>query len=586
LVFIPALLFVNQVFMSSNQADVPEPSFLRWRPWLPSILTLSGFLPLLLWHVGHLLERPHYQFVLLLPVAFWLLITSLPEGSPRTYRKVDQWTAALILLVAFGGLAVATFFWSPWLAAVAFLLAAFATLLFWGGRGLLQQWLPVWAFSLILIPLPFGLDEDLIVRLRNLTTQLSSLVLDQFGVLHQAYANIIELPGKSLFIADACSGIHSLYVLTAVAMFVAAWHRRSLIHILCLLTSTFFLVLVENIARIILVAVAWTKATDLSVGTPHTILGILLFGLSAGLVFSIDQFLQFFLPENFVALFKKAWNAAEGINDRLDERKKAKSIVAVLPNHLPRLWVAFACIFPFLGLTQLFQMPGTPPQVLAAFEASLELPKFGSDGLPTSLLGFEQENFEIIRRVEGDPFGLESQQWTYRKGNLKAAVYLDYPYTQTHDLCECYSQIGWRIIDPGVLKAGTAVIGNQPLTLGESVAKAKLSRDFYGDAFILFSQFDLSDNRIAVVKVEIRGSVEDRITRRWNANQQESLPDNVPNPVKPPYVQIQLFASGLDPEIQDQQMVELVALYEVARNELRAKVLEAASSKQLPGVNP
>jgi exosortase len=464
------------------------------------------------------------------------------------------------------------------------MIAAFATLLFWGGRETLRQWFSVWFFGWILVPLPFGLDEDLIVRLRNITTRLSSHVLDQMGIMHQAYANVIELPGKSLFIADACSGIHSLYVLLAVALFVAVWNRRGVLHTSGLLVSTFFLVLVENIARIVTVAFAWTRGTDLSLGTSHLVLGLILFAISASLVFSIDQFLLFFLPESISGLLRKAWNSAHGINDRNDERKRAVGSAAVVLTESSKTWRYLASVFPILGVLQLVLLPGEAPQVLAAFEARLELPEFGLEVLPESINGFAREKYQIVRRVEGDPFGLESQQWTYRKGNLTASIYLDYPYSQTHDLCECYSQIGWQIGEPGVLKAGTASIGGQPVELKESIAKAKLTREFYGDAAILFSQFDLSGNQIAAVKVEIRGSVEDRIVRRWRSGQQAEEVDKAPlNPVKPPFVQIQLFATGFDSENEEQQFAELLGLYEILRNDLRSRVLKVVSDRGVSG---
>jgi exosortase len=556
----------------------------RWRPWVPACLTLAGFLPLLVWHIGQLLERPHYQFVLFLPVAFWMLATSLPEKQGRGASKLDPWVAGVLLAGSACGLIVASVFWSPWVAVVAFMIAAFATLLFWGGRETLWQWFSVWFFGWILVPLPFGLDEDLIVRLRNITTRVSSHVLDLMGIMHQAYANVIELPGKSLFIADACSGIHSLYVLIAVALFVALWNRRGVLHTSGLLVSTFLLVLVENVARIVAVAFGWTRGTDLSLGTSHLLLGLILFAISACLVFSIDQFLFFFLPESISGLVRKAWNSAHGINDRNDERKRALNNPSAVLIESSMSWSILASVFPILGVLQLAILPAEAPQVLAAFDAQLELPEFGQDELPQSINGFSCEKYEIIRRVEGDPFGLESQQWTFRKGNLTASVYLDYPYSQTHDLCECYSQIGWQIVEPGVLKAGTASIGNLSVELKESIAKAKLSREFYGDAVILFSQFDLSGNHIAAVKVEIRGSVEDRIVRRWRSEQQSKEVEKTPlNPVNPPFVQIQLFATGFDSENEEQQLVDLLGLYEILRNDLRSKVLKTVPDRRIPG---
>ena len=263
------------------------------QPWIVCSIVALGFGPLLYWHVVGLLERPHYQFLLFLPFALWILIASLPARTPAASKpasNLDIAFSALMLGVSAVGLAFATWSWSPWIAAVSGMLAFFSLLLFIGGRNRAVRWFPVWMFCWILIPLPFGMDEDLIVRLRTVTTTMTSAVLDQLGILHQTYANVIELPGKPLFVADACSGIHSLYVLMAMALFLAMFQRRSLLHAFLLLCSTFGLVLVENVARIVTVAAALGWRMDLSIGFNHTLLGVSLFCASAVLIFTTVKY--------------------------------------------------------------------------------------------------------------------------------------------------------------------------------------------------------------------------------------------------------------------------------------------------------
>ena len=45
-----------------------------------------GFGPLLYWHVVGMLERPHYQFLLLLPVAAPVLIGATRASGPSRRR--------------------------------------------------------------------------------------------------------------------------------------------------------------------------------------------------------------------------------------------------------------------------------------------------------------------------------------------------------------------------------------------------------------------------------------------------------------------------------------------------------------------
>ncbi len=250
-----------------------SPTRERIRTLLLLGLVLVGYLPLLVWHIGGLLQKPHYQFIVFLPIGLWLLLQRDESPEQRAPAQARGWLgtlfAAALLLVAFAGLVFASHVWSPWLGAVSALVATFACLWWACGKGNLSRWLPAWVFCWLLIPPPFGMDEDLIVGLRGVTTRMTSAVLDQLGILHLSYANVIELPGKSLFIADACSGIHSLYVLMAMALFLGLFNGRSTLHIIALLISTFGIVLFENVAR--LVAVAWGLRwrMDLSEGPDH-----------------------------------------------------------------------------------------------------------------------------------------------------------------------------------------------------------------------------------------------------------------------------------------------------------------------------
>ena len=268
------------------------------RPFSIALLVGVGFVPLMYWHIVGLLERPHYQFLLLLPVALWLLISTVPATKTNTVSNSAAVISVLLLAIAALGLGFATWGWSPWIAAISSLAAFSSVILGCGGWQRFQHWIPVWVFCWILVPLPFGMDEDLIVRLRVVTTRMTSAVLDQLGILHQSYASVIQLPQKPLFIADACSGIHSLYVLLAMALFLSMMLRRSMLHSILLVFSTFGLVLIENVTRVVFGAAALGWNRDFSFGTRHTVLGVILFCLSALLILSIDQFLMFLLPEH------------------------------------------------------------------------------------------------------------------------------------------------------------------------------------------------------------------------------------------------------------------------------------------------
>jgi exosortase len=531
---------------------------------LPAFLLAIGFAPLVYWHVGGLLERPHYQFVVLFPMAIWMLYGSCRDATQPLAGNWATGIGIVGLVVCLAGLAVSAWYWSPWLASVVAMLASISLLLATQGLQGVRKWFPVWAYCLILIPLPFGLDQDVIVRLRGLTTRISSKFLDFLGILHQNYANVIELPGKPLFIADACSGIHSLYVLMALALFVCVWLRRSLLHSLSLLVATSSLVLVENVLRIVAVAFAWTRGVDLSEGSPHTLLGAVLFCFSGAMVFSLDQILLFFLPLELT--FRRLFE---------DEGRDSFVGSKIVPARASVAWsniVLIVCgLFPVLAVLQFFKMPSTSPQVLAMFQQELVLPKFGEKTLPSELFGFKQDEYRMINRVPGDPFGRSSQQWSYRKGDLTAHVYLDYPFEAPHDLCLCYSLIGWSVSDAEVCPQSE----KQPET-----AVATLAREFYGQSLIFFSQFDLNGRASAFVKKVVAGDGRDKMAKRFQSLGQEQAPASN-GIVKQfgPLIQVQMFVSGFDEqqEISDATYSELLQFYYAVREQLTARVLNRST---------
>ncbi len=540
----------------------------RWRWLLPSLLVSLGFLPLIYWHVAGLLERPHYQFIVLLPVAWWLLAGEKLTNAPPASTRGAYLLGLALLVCAASGLGFASWVWSPWVGGVSALLAGLGLMLMLTGWAGATRWMPVWIVSWILIPLPFGLDETVIVKLRTITTRYSSLVLDQIGVLHQSYANVIELPGKPLFIADACSGIHSLYVLLGIGLFVSAWNRRSVIHAILLLLSTFGFVLVENIVRIVTVAFAWTKGKDFTDGNPHMLLGALLFCLSAAIVFSADQLLLFLLPERpFAGLL------------RLFEKKNRRSVVKPVERAVPAAnWFSTAtilasAIFPIFGLFQLTQIPASPPRILAMFDTELKLPDLGEETLPKEVSGFTRSSFSMIDRVDGDPFGRSSQQWVFQKDNLTVSVYLDYPFDSMHDLCQCYGQIGWNVMDSN--RSSDAF--DTPASQTESPAViAGLNREFYGNSLIYFSQFDLNGR----IDTRLRELPPDE-AKKGAAKRLDSLKATQPSePSSPkltvPLLQVQMFVAGF-PEgepVDDLVRKELLEIYFSFRRTLIQRVIE------------
>jgi len=539
--------------------------------WIAIMLVLSGCLPLVFWHFIGLIQRPHYQFIILLPIAASLLVLRHRQKISGDIRPLAP-VPLLMLVLSVVGLAAATYYWSPWLGMVSSLLAMYTCLWWAGGQAGLQAWLPAWVLGWLAVPLPFGLDEDLILRLRTATTQMASAVLDEFGIMHLSYANVIELPLKPLFIADACSGIHSLYVLLGVALFLSLWLERGVIHTVLLLIATFGLVLMENVARIVVIAAGFQWKMDLSEGPDHMVLGLVLFAISVGLVFSTDQLLWFLLPRG------AAGNLRPAANPYLANRELSRFGRALRTVSWATATV-LAMVFPVIGAVEIYRMPKRLPNMDAVWSGSLNLPEFGANGLSEQFGNFKRAGYAMIKRVAGDPLGPESQQWTFMNRGKSALVSLDYPYAGVHDLTVCYLATGWTIESKQVIEAGK--LANYPGGELGPIAVASLDRPLYGKAVLMFSLADANGDIDAVIKDLVKGDAGNRMQQRLAAIPAAQAGEFQAVSSKAPYVQFQLL-SRLNGPLTEQDEDDLLRLYCAARRELAARLQQSQNAGAAP----
>jgi hypothetical protein len=149
-------------------------------------------------------------------------------------------------------------------------------------------------------------------------------------------------------------------------------------------------------------------------------------------------------------------------------------------------------------------------------------------------------------------------------------VSIDYPYDGIHDLCVCYSQIGWQIQESRVLSL-TEVQAVDPTAIG-AIAIGYLSRELYGNGVLLFQLCDLQGNVDAIVKEEARGDAGQRATNRFQAFAQPAPKTNIGTLTGPPYVQTQILART-PREITDADTNDLLRLFVASQHVLRAKAL-------------
>ena len=249
------------------------------------LVMLAAPLPVVLVYLHRMCQMPHYGYFPFLLVAVAYLAVTRGVGA---WQLPTRWTIGAAVLagqsVALAG-AVVT---SPWLAVIGWIVVIMAALANRAGRQtrhLLYLGLPL----ILLVRLPMGWDHMLVIELQNWTTRLTSVMLDLLSVPHLVKNNTVTLVSGELLVAEACSGIQSVFTLSFIATMFVVWNRRPWWTMPIYLGAAVVLAVAGNVLRVTTIAVFQHNGwTDLSEGLAHAGLGYLVLGIAAALLLSFD----------------------------------------------------------------------------------------------------------------------------------------------------------------------------------------------------------------------------------------------------------------------------------------------------------
>jgi len=210
---------------------------------------------------------------LLAPLAIWLAWRSgLVPARPARVSGALILTGA-VLLRYLSGLAAELFTMR-----VSLLMGAAGLVLFWyGWRQLLHWWLPV-ILLVLSIPLPDIVTSSLALPLQLRASRWGAALLEFRHVPANLSGNVIQLPGRQLFVTEACSGLRSLTALLSLGVLVGGlWLRHPAGRILLVLAAI-PVAMVVNAFRVFLTGfLVYFVSPDLGEGFMHLSEGWLLF---------------------------------------------------------------------------------------------------------------------------------------------------------------------------------------------------------------------------------------------------------------------------------------------------------------------
>jgi exosortase B len=237
---------------------------------------------------------------LIIAAALWLVWQSREKlkSTPLSPAPIVGWTALafglglMFLARTQGVLTVEVFSAIPVIAGCVLLLA---------GRAVFRVLAFPILFLFFAVPMPDWLIDMATVPLKVFISDVVSQVLYAAGYPIAQNGVMIMIGSYQLMVKDACSGMNSIFALSAIGVFyVYAFRSETKIRGLLLLAGIIPITIVANFIRVLaLVLTAYYGGIDAVEGTLHDLTGIGLFVVAVALMFLFDGLLSL-----FASLFK------------------------------------------------------------------------------------------------------------------------------------------------------------------------------------------------------------------------------------------------------------------------------------------
>lgn len=474
------------------------------------ILALASFGPWVSEHLSHLWKRQHYQFFPMMIVALagiaasrWASRPGIDAGAATgSIRPRWKFRVPLLLLMILC-LAAANWLNSPWFGMVACL--TFVVLIVRNFGDLYPVAMPL----LLLIPLPFALDTNLIAWLQRVSSIGASALLDLAEIRHLMSGNVLELPHRKLFVEEACSGIGSAFLMLATAAVYAVWKRMRTVVAIPLLVSAVVWAVAGNTFRIFIVALSDAKhGPDLSHGLPHEFLGTATYGLSILMLILTEQALLFVFEPIAEQQSNGKWMIKYGDSvstslihfwnwrtsseaSFLSERAKSRGVAGIAMSPVMFMITLIPILAIFTAATGWRFWPQTFA-ALAPQAATLRQPTNSKlESIPQDVLTKSTSVPQLLdcatetRTNVSDHvrLGAYSKMWQLKISGVEVSVSIDGSFESWHDARSVFLDEGWKILrSDAVASPG---IGNE----SSVVACAEFYRNDGDRILLLFGDF-------------------------------------------------------------------------------------------------
>lgn len=169
-----------------------------------------------------------------------------------------------------------------------------SVLIYMGGPHVLRELIIPIVLIFMIIPIPNQMYSMITLPLQLKVSQVNEVLVHLLGVPIYREGNILQIPGKSFEVVEACSGMRSLISLTTLSLvfgYFTLQKSRLKCVLFCLSIPIAFVI---NVLRVFILVLAFHfLKLDLTVGIEHTTLGMILFLSGLGLLFAAQRMLEF-----------------------------------------------------------------------------------------------------------------------------------------------------------------------------------------------------------------------------------------------------------------------------------------------------
>ena len=252
-------------------------------PWVAiswfAVLLIAAYFPILRKLVDQWMTDDDVSHGFFVPLVSGYIIWQRREALMAMDWKPAWWGLGLLVwsgIQAFLGMLGAELF----LQRTAFLEALLGLLLIMGGTAVIRALLFPLLLLPFMIPIPTVIYNQITFPLQLFASQVAEFCLMLMNIPVLRDGNILELASQKLSVAEACSGIRSLLMLTFLSLVYAYFFDRKVWMRWALFFCTIPIAIIANAGRVTITGILSEIDTDLATGIFHETEGFVIFGIA------------------------------------------------------------------------------------------------------------------------------------------------------------------------------------------------------------------------------------------------------------------------------------------------------------------